>query len=91
MSDCQCRFFSATDAAYEAARATVDAAMGYPDADTATIWQPAASAPHDADGNAMLALWCELADIAAVAAVLPTLAEIDEAEYRARLPEDVEE
>ena len=86
-----CLYYRATPGVYEQARAAIDAAMGYPSADTATIWTPAVAAPHDADGRCLLALWQELADLSPVAAVLDSLEEITEAEYHASLPPPDEE
>lgn len=85
------RCFRATDAVYEQARSSIDAAMGYPSADTDTIWTPAATAPRDAEGRCLLALWSELADLGPVSAGLAGLEEITEGEYRASLPAVVED
>ena len=51
------RYFRATAAVYEQARAALDAAWGLPnDKGTATCIEPAATAPRDAQGRIVLAV-----------------------------------
>ena len=51
------RFFRSTDAVYEQARATLDAAWGLPnDLGTVTCVEPAATAPRDPEGCILLAV-----------------------------------
>ena len=88
------RFFrAATDAVYEQARLTLDAAWRLPnDKGTETCIAPIALAPRDAAGRPMVAVsneWCEwepadtlLPQLLASGAV----AEISEAEYKANWP-----
>lgn len=88
------RFFrAATDASYEQARLTLDAAWGLPnDKGTDTCIAPISLAPRDAAGRPMVAVsdeWCEWepADT-----LLPQMinagmvAEISEADYWAAMP-----
>lgn len=86
------RFFCiTTDAAYEQARATLDAAWGHPNADTATCVEPAATAPHDADGRVLLAVLSEFCQYAPADQLLPQLVasgvvdEIDAATYESTI------
>jgi hypothetical protein len=51
------RYFRAGEATYEAVRAAIDAANGWPDEGTQTSVEPAATAPRDAEGRVLLA--CE--------------------------------
>jgi hypothetical protein len=53
------RFFATTDATYEAMRAAVDAAWGYPTRETLTCVPPAAEQWHDASGRVVIALTLE--------------------------------
>jgi hypothetical protein len=90
------RYFRSTDATYEAIRLQLDAAWGHgPGTGTDTCYEPAASAPHDAQGRVLLAVRAEFCEYEAVAAMLPQLLasgaveEIDEATYRAAMPTPV--
>ena len=65
---------------YEAARAAIDAANGWPDEGTATSIEPAATAPRDAQGRVLLACSDWLSERAGDA--LAGLEQIDEAEYQ---------
>jgi hypothetical protein len=86
------------DAAYEAVRLQLDAAWGHPtpDGSTVTCVDPAAVAPHDAQGRVLLAVLPEFCEYEAVAAMLPQLfasgvvEEITEAAYQAVLNAAVE-
>ncbi len=86
------RFFSASDAVYEQVRLSLDAAWGLPNAGQTTAFTPAASAPHMANGLAVLAVDQEFCEYEAVAAMLPQLlasgavTEIDRAAYFAAMP-----
>jgi hypothetical protein len=88
------RFFRSDEATYEAVRLQLDDAWGHgPATGTLTCYEPAATAPHDPQGRVLLAVRPEFAAFDAVAAVLPDLLasgaveEIDEATYRAALPQ----
>jgi hypothetical protein len=83
------RFFrSASDAAYEQARMTLDASWGLPnDRGTATCIEPAATAPRDSQGRIVLAVDDAFCEYPEAAALLPQLlasgaaVEIGMAEY----------
>jgi hypothetical protein len=85
------RFFRSTDAVYEAIRSQLDAAYGYPNAETKTLTSitPAADAPHDPQGRVYLAISADYCDYNLPADLLPQLLaggaveEITEAEYQA--------
>jgi len=86
------RFFRiATDAAYEQARATLDAAWGHPNAETVTCVEPAETAPHDAEGRVLLAVNDEFVGYAPADTLLPqwiaagVVEEIDAATYEASI------
>jgi hypothetical protein len=88
------RFFRSDDATYEAIRLQLDAAWGHgPGTGTYTCFEPAATAPHDGAGRVVLAVLNAFCEYEAVAEVLPALIasgaveEIDEATYRAALPQ----
>lgn len=88
------RFFRSDEATYEAIRLQLDAAWGHgPGTGTLTCYEPAATAPRDAEGRLLLAVHDEFCAYEAVAAVLPALLasgvvqEIDEQEYRASQPD----
>jgi len=85
------RYFRiASDAVYESIRLQLDAAWGHPtpDGSTVTCVDPAAVAPHDAEGRVLLAVLPEFCEYESVAAMLPQLlasgvvAEIEASEYR---------
>lgn len=87
------RFFRATAAVYEQARATLDAAWGLPnDRGTVTCIEPAATAPRDEQGRVLLAVADEFCSYSVAAELLPQLLasgaveEIDQATYTASLP-----
>lgn len=89
----QSRFFRGDPAVYEQVRLALDAAWGHaPGTGTTTCYEPAATAPHDADGRVLLAVRAEFCEYVAVAAMLPELLasgaveEIDEETYWASLP-----
>ena len=85
------RFFRSSPDVYEAMRTQLDAAFGYPDGVTQTVWRPVAQALKDADGRCLLAVHSSSCDRPAVAGVLPSLLasgvveEIDEATYMASI------
>lgn len=87
------RYFATDDATYEAVRAGLDSAFGHPGPSARTCVEPAATAPHDNDGNVVLAVVDEFMEFAAVQSVLPELLgggavrEISAAEYRAAMPQ----
>lgn len=82
------RYFRASEEVYEQVRATLDAAWGHPGPVAVTCFEPAATAPRDADGRVLLAVNAEFCEYEAVAAVLPGLLasgaveEIAEADYQ---------
>jgi hypothetical protein len=88
------RYFRSSAAVYEAMRTQLDAAFGYPDGTTETVWQPAASAVTDSQGRCLLAVHAASCERPAVAAVLPDLLasgqveEIDAATYAAAMPSE---
>jgi hypothetical protein len=88
------RFFSSSPAVYEAIRLQLDAAFGYPDGATETVWNPVASAVRDPQGRCLLAVRAESCERPQVASVLPQLLasgaveEIDAETYMAALPVD---
>jgi hypothetical protein len=85
------RFFRSNDAVYESIRSQLDAAYGYPNAETKTLTSitPAADAPHDSHGRVYLAIASDYCDYNLPAELLPQLIanraveEITEAEYQA--------
>lgn len=87
------RFFRSSPEVYEAVRLQLDAAFGYPDECTTTVWEPLATAQRDADGRCLLAVRAESCDRPQVAAMLPQLLasgaveEISEDEYRTSQPD----
>lgn len=88
------RFFRGDAATYESIRLSLDEAWGLPDdRGTVTCIAPAAEAPKDSRGRALLAVHAEFATWEPAATLLPQLlasgavAEISEAEYRAALPQ----
>ena len=90
------RYFKAKEQIYEAVRLQLDAAWGHPNRLATTCVEPAATAPHDAQGMVVLAVNAEFCAYEAVAAVLPSLlatgavVEITAEEYAAALPPDPE-
>jgi hypothetical protein len=88
------RYFYSTDAVYEQVRATLDAAWGFPNADTKTLTAlgPSVSAPHDNKGRVYLVIAGEYCDYEPAATLLPGLlavgsvVEITEADYIAAFP-----
>lgn len=84
------RYFRSTEAVYEQARATLDAAWGLPDGrGTATCIEPAATAPRDSEGRVLLAVDDEFCAFTVAVDLLPQLLasgaveEIEEATYGA--------
>ena len=81
------RFFATTDATYEAMRAAVDAAWGYPTAQTLTCVPPAVEQWHDAEGRVVIALTVEWLDWEPVPSMISgaiaagAVEEIDEATF----------
>jgi hypothetical protein len=73
-------------------RTQLDAAFGYPDGVTETVWSPVGEALKDASGRCLLAVHAASCDRPAVAELLPSLLasgavdEISEADYRAAMP-----
>lgn len=90
------RFFRATEAVYEQARATLDAAWGLPNTATKTVTcvDPAAVAPRDSQGRIVLAVADEFCTYSVAKDLLPQLLaggvvqEIDVTTYRAALPQE---
>jgi hypothetical protein len=87
------RFFATTDATYEAMRAAVDAAWGYPTAATLTCVPPAAEQWHDASGRVVIALtlewlsWEPVPSMIGGAIAAGVVTEIDEATFWAAAPQ----
>lgn len=86
------RFFRSTEATYEHVRATLDFTWGHgPASGTLTCFEPAATAPRDAQGRVLLAVLSGFCQYEAVAGMLPQLLainaveEITETEYMAAL------
>lgn len=70
------RYFRAsTDAVYEQARATLNAAWGYPSADgkTLTCLEPAALVPHDGQSRPHLQVRAEFCEYSPAVDLLPLL------------------
>lgn len=86
------RFFRSSPVVYESMRTQLDAAFGYPDGVTETVWLPVGDALRDAAGRCLLAVHGESCQRPAVATVLPGLLasgaveEVTEADYRAAMP-----
>jgi hypothetical protein len=86
------RYFRSSAAIYESMRTQLDAAFGYPDGVTETVWTPVASAVTDSQGRCLLAVHAASCERPAVAAVLPGLIagghveEIDRETYMAAMP-----
>ena len=84
-------FRTASDAVYEQARLTLDAAFGHPNATTKTVTciDPAAVAMRDTQGRIILAVNNEFCEYPVARELLPQLLasgaveEIDEATYQA--------
>lgn len=77
------RFFKTPEAAYEAVRARMDAASGYPSDEAETWFAPASEAPRAPDGDVLLACVEPIAG----EFVMEGAAEITEAEYRELYPQ----
>lgn len=90
------RYFRAEPAVYEQVRLTLDAAWGHPNeaAGTITCIEPSATAPHDAQGRAVVAVPDEFCAFSVAVDMLPQLLgsgaveEIDAATYQASLPQN---
>jgi len=86
------RFFATTDATYEAMRAAVDAAWGYPTTQTLTCVPPSAEQWHDASGRVVIALtlewlgWEPVPSMIHGAIASGVVNEIDEATFWAAMP-----
>lgn len=87
------RFFKAAPAVYEAIRAQVDAAWGYPTEHTQTCIPPADEQHKAADGDCIIGVKVEWTTWEPVATLLPQLlaagqiAEIGESDYWAYMPQ----
>lgn len=88
------RFFRSSAAVYEAMRLQLDAAFGYPDGVTETVWTPVAFALRDDQDRCLLAVHAASCERPAVAEVLPGLLasgqveEIDRETYMAAMPSE---
>ena len=89
------RYFRASLSVYEGIRAQLDAAYGYPNADTKTVTAitPAEDAAKDENGRVLLLASDAECEFPVAAAMLPQLLasgaveEIDAATYQAALPQ----
>jgi hypothetical protein len=87
------RYFRSSPQVYEAMRQQLDAAFGYPNDHTQTVWAAVADAVKDDQGRCLLAVRSESCERPQVAAVLPGLIasgvveEIDAATYQAAMPQ----
>jgi hypothetical protein len=87
------RFFATDDATYEAMRAAVDSAWGYPTSETLTCVPPAVEQWHDASGRVVIALtlewlaWEPVPSMIAGALAAGVVIEIDEATFWAAAPQ----
>jgi hypothetical protein len=86
------RFFTSGDDIYELVRLQLDDVWGHgPGTGALTCYQPAATAPRDAEGRLVLAVRAEFCDYEAVAVILPGLLEdglveeIEQQAYRAAI------
>jgi hypothetical protein len=87
------RFFTTDAATYEAMRAAVDAAWGYPTPETLTCVPPASEQWRDASGRVVIALtlewlsWEPVPSMIAEAIAAGVVVEIDEATFWAAAPQ----
>lgn len=89
------RFFRSTAAVYESIRSQLDAAWGYPNAETKTLTAipPVGELPTDQQGRVYLAISAEYCDYILPSQMLPELLasgaveEIDAAAFAAVLPQ----
>jgi len=85
------RYFRSSPQVYESMRQQLNAAFGYPNEHTQTVWALVEAAVMDAEGRCLLAVRSESCDRPQVAAVLPGLLasgvveEIDAATYQAAI------
>jgi hypothetical protein len=94
MGNAMIRYFRCSPSVYEAARATLNAAWGYPNAETKTetAIPPADELPSDEAGRVYLAVSADYCDYVLPAHMLPELLgsgdveEIDEAAHLTVLP-----
>jgi hypothetical protein len=81
------RYFIATQAAYEQARASMDAALGLPEFGTITSIEPAATALRSQDGRLVVAVCEDIVEESAVASMFSsmlaggTVEELTQAQY----------
>ena len=91
------RYFRSTPAIYESVRAQLDAAWGYPNAETKTLTaiHPVVDLPADSQGRVYLAISAGYCEYILPSEMLPQLLasgaveEVDEAAYAAALPSPV--
>ncbi len=87
------RYFRSSQSVYENVRLSLDAAWGLPSQGQQTCFVPASRAVRDVNGWLLLAVRDDFVALESVALVLPSLLasgsveEIDEAAYRASLPQ----
>lgn len=67
------RFFRSSESVYEQVRLALDAAWENPGDNAITCFEPAATAPRDAEGRVLLAVNADFCEYEAVAAMLPDL------------------
>lgn len=75
------KYLRADEATYEAIRDAVDSAHGWPDDGTVTAFDPAATAPRDAEGRVLLAAGDWL--VGAAGGLLSRMEELTSEEYEA--------
>lgn len=75
------KYLRTDEQTYEAIRAAVDSANGWPDDGTITAFDPAAVAPKDADGQVLLAAGDWL--LGAASELLAQMEEVEAVEYTA--------
>ena len=86
------RCFATTDATYEAMRAAVDSAWGYPTPHTRTCVPPAVEQWHDDEGRVVIALtlewlsWEPVPSMIGRALAAGAVTEIDEATFWSAMP-----
>lgn len=85
------RFFISTEAAYEQARAAMDAVLGLPKFGTITSIEPSATAPRSLDGRLVVSVCEDIVEESAVGSMFSSMIaggsvhELTQAEYSAAI------